>query len=384
MGIVEQKLSDAAVSVLGTVECDGVKLTIPGGTLDRALYEEVNECLTRLGGKWKGGRVKAHLFDNDPRPALSAVVATGYMPPDNPTAFFPTQRPQVDMLIRMVDLASRYRNLRILEPSAGTGAFADAIREMHGQLLGTFPNLEWTIDCCEILPMNRHVLTQKGHRLVGDDFLAYTPEEPYDVILMNPPFSVDGDRNAYRTHILHAWSMLSEEGILGAIAPRGWTHKNDKASMGFLDLVALYGGFEHIEAGAFKAAGTMVATSGLWMEKTNQDWRLAVHQGHFNWYVYAAHLHVDNERDSAEAIANACQLPAPERAAKVRQIYDEVALKAKREYGEAIILGDAEHSAILEHVEESYDVETAHPVVVIASKPATIQFTIDDFMGDAA
>ena len=44
---------------------------ITSGQLDRSLYEEVNEVLVRLGGKWKGGRTKAHLFPYDPRPLVA-------------------------------------------------------------------------------------------------------------------------------------------------------------------------------------------------------------------------------------------------------------------------------------------------------------------------
>src|SRR5579885_3284456 len=86
-----QSISAKALAVLREMECDSDRARITSGQLDRPLYEEVNEVLVRLGGKWKGGRTAAHVFPYyDPRPLLAGVVTTGIRPPKNPTAFFPT------------------------------------------------------------------------------------------------------------------------------------------------------------------------------------------------------------------------------------------------------------------------------------------------------
>ena len=86
----DQCISAEALTVLREAECDSDRVRITSGQLDRTLYKEVNEVLVRLGGKWKGGHTKAHLFPYDPRPLLAGVLATGDMPPKNPWAFFPT------------------------------------------------------------------------------------------------------------------------------------------------------------------------------------------------------------------------------------------------------------------------------------------------------
>ena len=46
------------------------------------------------------------------------------------------------------------------------------------------------IDCIEIEPELRSILKDKGFRVVHDDFLTYHTYKHYDLILMNPPFSV--------------------------------------------------------------------------------------------------------------------------------------------------------------------------------------------------
>jgi hypothetical protein len=38
---------------------------LPPGNLDRKTYEAVNKALTAIGGKWTGGKVKAHVFPRD-------------------------------------------------------------------------------------------------------------------------------------------------------------------------------------------------------------------------------------------------------------------------------------------------------------------------------
>lgn len=85
--MAQQNLSDAAIAVLQDLRYDGFALRFPQVT--PTLYKEINEVLTRLGGKWKGGRTKAHVFQEDPSFLVEYVLSTAVMPPKNPDAFFP-------------------------------------------------------------------------------------------------------------------------------------------------------------------------------------------------------------------------------------------------------------------------------------------------------
>lgn len=95
---------------------------------------------------------------------------------------------------------------------------------------------------------------------MATDFLSYTPEGPYDVIVMNPPFSVEGDKLAYVTHIEHAWSMLKEGGHLVAVVPPGWLYGSVKRVASFREFVCEHLDFQEVGAGVFKESGTMVNT----------------------------------------------------------------------------------------------------------------------------
>lgn len=123
---------------------------------------------------------------------------------------FPTPR---DLAQRMADLAELKPGMRVLEPSAGTGALIGA---MGGRIWpgGTLHAVE-------------HNQTLAG-RLQAEfpltmvhcaDFLGFAASafEPFDRIIMNPPFANGADIR----HILHARSMLAEDGVLIALCANG-------------------------------------------------------------------------------------------------------------------------------------------------------------------
>lgn len=249
-----QALSTKAIAVLAGATCDGTQVKLPPQKLDRSLYEEVNEVLVRLGGKWKGGKVAAHLFPFDVTEQLQAIVDTELMPPKNPLAFFPTP----DFLVReMLSYVGDLDGKRVLEPSAGTGAIADAVR-------GTYPNVE--LGLIEIDPFRASILRKKGYvNVVEADFLEVQHDRQYDCILMNPPFSVEGDKTAYLTHIQKAYELLAPGGRLVAIAAPGFTFRSDKKHTAFRELVG--SNYSEVDAGSFKESGTNIKTVLLWLDK---------------------------------------------------------------------------------------------------------------------
>jgi predicted RNA methylase len=252
-------LSVEAVTVLGAAWVTGNELRLPPGQLARPLYEEVNEALTRLGGKWKGGRTKAHVFGEiDPAPLLDEIRATGAMPAKNPTAFFSTPPEIVARLIdaAFIRMCDRLGAL-LLEPSAGRGAIADAMRTAAPSAM---------IDAVELLPANAAVLRQKGHVVVEGDFLTFAPEYRYDACAMNPPFAVDGDPLAYINHVRHALALVHRGGSLAAIVPAGLSFRNDRRTREFRDQVLACGSIEALPDDAFVVSGTAVRTLLITME----------------------------------------------------------------------------------------------------------------------
>jgi hypothetical protein len=284
-------ITPAAHNVLHQAWCEGNVIKLPPDQLERVVYEEVNEVIQRLGGKWKGGRTKGHVFDfYDPAPLLASVQASGIMPPKNPTAFFPTPAPIVADMVRISGIA--FSGWRILEPSAGTGAIADAIR-------AAAPDAQ--IDVCEVLDLNRALLEGKGYSIVAEDFLDWKPGPIYDAVLMNPPFSVEKDKAAWLTHLMHAWSLLKNGGKLVCIAPANITFGDNSKLNTARDLILQYGGIDDIPAGAFKDSGTGVATAFIWMNKESQEWREREYNGWVNYHQWLLFLHIDNDQKDTDA-----------------------------------------------------------------------------------
>lgn len=234
---------------------------LPSGQLERKLYQEVNEVLERIGGKWNR-KAKAHVFEIDPAQLLELVSTTGEMPPKNPTAFFPTPEPVIAELLRDGIPAHAWH---ILEPSAGKGNIAEAMRTYCLE-----HNVDALLDCCEIVPRFRDVLRENGFNVLDEpDFLLYHPDYLYGFIAMNPPFAVEGDALAYVTHIEHAWSLLAPGGELRAVAPAGFAFRDDKRIVQLRNLVEECGSWEKLEGKSFAESGTGVATVILSIQKAS-------------------------------------------------------------------------------------------------------------------
>ena len=114
--------------------------------------------------------------------------------------FYPTPADLATEMAQEIDVETC---CHILEPSAGKGDLAEAIRK-RGKFRRGSANMD--IDCIEINPDLRAILKEKGFRVVHDDFLTFDTFKQYDAILMNPPFK-DGDR-----HLMKALDLVSENG----------------------------------------------------------------------------------------------------------------------------------------------------------------------------
>lgn len=137
--------------------------------------------------------------------------------------FFPTPKGEASQMARLAHIG---KGDRVLEPSAGNGNLADAARAAGGE-----------VDVIEISDSLRKILEAKGYNVVAWDFMSFTPEQPYDAILMNPPFSNRRDAE----HIRHAFGMLKPGGRLVAIAGEGVFIGSDAKAVAFRDWLELHG-----------------------------------------------------------------------------------------------------------------------------------------------
>ena len=116
--------------------------------------------------------------------------------------YFNTPPAVVERLMSVADIRP---GQRVLEPSAGAGDIADAIRAR-----GVTP------DVVEIASSLRKILEAKGYNIVGYDFMEYNGG-PYDRIVMNPPFE-----NAQEIdHVLHAYQLLAPGGRIVSVMSEG-------------------------------------------------------------------------------------------------------------------------------------------------------------------
>jgi hypothetical protein len=108
----------------------------------------------------------------------------------------------------------------ILEPSAGKGDILDGIqndtvpyRNEDGTINKKPKTDGISLKNCKVYCIEQNkdlqtILQEKGYRVIADDFLDYSGDYFFDLILMNPPFS-NGDE-----HLLKAWDILEEGDIV--------------------------------------------------------------------------------------------------------------------------------------------------------------------------
>lgn len=127
-----------------------------------------------------------------------------YLPDDFKNAeFYPTPPILAHKMLRPVN----WRKVTcVLEPSAGKGDLADEIKAAYKGYYRDMNETTLDIDCIEQDTNLQHILRGKGYRVVHDDFLTFHTYKQYDLIVMNPPFSV-GDK-----HLLKAMELLSNGG----------------------------------------------------------------------------------------------------------------------------------------------------------------------------
>lgn len=158
--------------------------------------------------------------------------------------FFPTP---AHVAHRMAKLAQISKGDRVLEPSAGNGNLADAAAAAGGE-----------VDVIEISSQLRDILVAKGYQVVDHDFMSFTPEQPYQAILMNPPFSSRQDAE----HIMRAFGMLAGGGTLVAIAGEGVFFGSDKKAQQFRDWLDSHDAeVEQLDGGTFQDNALLAQTS---------------------------------------------------------------------------------------------------------------------------
>jgi predicted RNA methylase len=246
MATKERRVPDHVLAMLEEMEANGTLLHMHPRKLARSDYEDMNRVVTALGGQWKGGKTKAHVFPpgTDVAALVDTVLATGRYEDPKDADFVETP---VRLASSMADRGRVRKGSDVFEPSAGLGRIARAARSVGG-----------VVKCVELSQIRAKQLEADGFPVICADFLTLRPateEGDYDVVLMNPPFSKQQDIQ----HVRHAYRFLRVRGRLVAIMSAGVLFRQNKKTVEFREWVeSLDGEIEELPDGTFANEGTMV------------------------------------------------------------------------------------------------------------------------------
>lgn len=228
--------------------------------LDRPDYEQADAALRRLaGGGHYQPRARVHVYRDDPGPELAAVLATGLLPQDPKLrdGWYPTPEGVADNLAVNYALnglqVEHDGALRVLEPSAGKGALADAMVKFHVE--------PQRVRCVEPDVWRSAVCRAKGYPTWTMRFQTWAirnaGEPPFDVVVMNPPFTEAGNPTAWADHLLLAWSLVGPGGSLAGIVPRCVQYRRQHPKIERVaSLVDRYGYcYDHLDRDDFTPSG---------------------------------------------------------------------------------------------------------------------------------
>lgn len=139
--------------------------------------------------------------------------------------YFPTPPSLAADVVRKADIRN---GDTVLEPSAGDGQLANAVRGQHPDA---------PIAVIEMSSKLREILEAEGHNIVGHDFMEHTGPQ-VDRIVMNPPFSNNQDIQ----HVRHAFDLLKPGGRLVAIMSEHAFFGREKEAQEFRDWLDENGG----------------------------------------------------------------------------------------------------------------------------------------------
>lgn len=241
------KLTAEVRDILERVTYEGNIVKLPPGQLAAPLYKAVNAVLLLAGGAWNRS-AGGHKFEADPRPALTTILTTGQAKDEKKALqAFNTPTALAEDLVGFADVGG----CTVLEPSAGTGALAQAARNAGAK----------SVHCIEINEAKARELTKQGFDCINTDFLSFRYKAGNQVqrVIMNPPFT----RNQDLQHVWHALGFLEADGRLVSVV--AGDSKRPRLA-GFIRMLERRGyttDLQYLPDGSFSESGTAVKTSAL-------------------------------------------------------------------------------------------------------------------------
>lgn len=207
-------------------------------------YKEINARLEAAGFKWNK-KHQCHILTagGDASAVIQGMLSSGQITDKTKARKVERQAFYTpEAVAKRVAQLAIVKNARVFEPSAGHGSLAKACMKAGARAVEC---VELDADACDHLRAEGFTVLHKG------DFLSITPDEPnerYNVIVMNPPFTRGSDAKHVR-HALENW--LAVDGLLYAIVCDKGVSRDDLPNHNVL---------ERFPAGAFRESGTQIAT----------------------------------------------------------------------------------------------------------------------------
>lgn len=184
---------------------------------ERSVFLEAKKMMDKISGTWVSGKAPHFSFEFNPKSIVDKFLTDGFWPKKNKWSFFPTPQSVIDYILEFSEASPEHfshydRPVRILEPSAGRGNLAIALRDKYLAC-----GIDVEITCVELDPVNAVYLRDAGLNVIEADFLTLSKEDlgEFDCVVMNPPFN--GSECA--DHVFHAQSFLPKYRFVVAVLP---------------------------------------------------------------------------------------------------------------------------------------------------------------------
>jgi methylase of polypeptide subunit release factors len=262
--------------------------------LDRSSYLKLNEILINIGGKWDKSKGR-HVFDYCPRNVIDFILTSRELPPKNPYAYFPTPESVItDMVAHLLPI---YPNMTFLESSAGTGHIINCLRKLnHLNHVTAFE-----IDRFRAA----HLAKLSNVSVVTADFLTSTLDKKFDVAIINPPFSVEGNATCFVDHVQHTYNMLDEHGKMAAVLPVNWLTASTKKLKAFREWVYLHGKYYILPKNTFKESGTLISTCIIVIDKEDLSLIDKPYANYKNYFFHLLEIYRNNDNTIYELFKSA-------------------------------------------------------------------------------
>ena len=230
--------------VLDRCTVEGFNVKMPVERIDVPLYQKVKRQIELIGGKWKGGKIQAFEFKEDPSVHFDKISAGQKVNIAKEFQWYETNPKRSD---EVIELAKIEEGMNILEPSAGQGALIAAVYRAF-PYYPTGPNHKpgVTVDYFELMDLNNKILSEKIQAnerwssstcWMGDDFLKPNDVEwfydRYDRVVANPPFS----KNQDIMHFQQMYNFVKPGGRIVSFMSNNWREGSQKLQVSFQDFL---------------------------------------------------------------------------------------------------------------------------------------------------